>query len=249
MLREEWLDARRTEEIARRVREELARRRISRQALADTARISISTLEKALSGRRAFTLATVIRLEEALGTGLRGPLPAANPAQDFAPEELGGYGRAASRWIEGCYVTLRPLFGEERGIHAFMTTIRWEAALKRLVFEESERADSFAQRGSVALPLSSGHIYLITSEEGQYRLAILGRPTISRSLYGILTTLIIGHGSQLVPAACPLALLRIGEGMSPAFGRIAPDHPAFSAYRAELEAVGARDFVRFPGVP
>src|ERR1700741_1761716 len=48
-------------------REELARRRISRQALADMARISLSTLEKALSGSRGFTLATVIRLEEALG--------------------------------------------------------------------------------------------------------------------------------------------------------------------------------------
>jgi transcriptional regulator with XRE-family HTH domain len=53
--------------IAARVREELARRRLSRQALADLARISISTLEKALAGRRPFTLATTIRLEEALG--------------------------------------------------------------------------------------------------------------------------------------------------------------------------------------
>ena len=57
--------------IAAAIREELARRRISRQFLADEARISISTLEKALSGRRAFTLATTIRLEEALGIRLR----------------------------------------------------------------------------------------------------------------------------------------------------------------------------------
>src|SRR5712691_11456473 len=53
------------------VREELARRRISRRHLADQAKISISTLEKALSGRRPFTLATTIRLEEALGVSLR----------------------------------------------------------------------------------------------------------------------------------------------------------------------------------
>ena len=44
------------------VREALARRRISRQTLAEKAKISLSTLEKALSGRRPFTLATVIRL-------------------------------------------------------------------------------------------------------------------------------------------------------------------------------------------
>ncbi|PJI51893.1 transcriptional regulator, partial [Methylobacterium radiotolerans] len=44
--------------IAQTVREALARRRISRQTLAEEARISISTLEKALAGRRPFTLAT-----------------------------------------------------------------------------------------------------------------------------------------------------------------------------------------------
>ena len=42
--------------IATLIREELARRRISRQLLADQAKISISTLEKALSGRRPFSI-------------------------------------------------------------------------------------------------------------------------------------------------------------------------------------------------
>ena len=57
--------------IAAKVREELARRRMSRQQLADMARVSISTLEKALNGSRAFTLATIVRLETALGIALR----------------------------------------------------------------------------------------------------------------------------------------------------------------------------------
>ncbi len=246
MLQDEWLDDQRAEEIARQVREELARRRISRQALADLARISISTLEKALSGRRSFTLATVIRLEEALGTSLRGQAPAPAAAAASAPDELGGYAHGAVRWLEGRYVTLRPLFGAEPGIHAYLTTIGWDPASSRLVFAESERSDSFAQAGSVSLPHLSGHIYLITSEGGQYRLAILGRPTISGSLYGILTTLLVGHGSQLVPASCPIALLRIGGATEPAFGKIVPGHPAYTSYRAELDNVTERDFARFP---
>lgn len=53
-------------EIAAIIREEIARRRISRQTLAEQAKLSISTLEKALGGRRPFTLATTVRLEEAL---------------------------------------------------------------------------------------------------------------------------------------------------------------------------------------
>ena len=70
--------------VAAIVREELARRRISRQRLADQAKISISTLEKALSGRRPFTLATTIRLEEALGVALRKAQQRAAPAAHTA---------------------------------------------------------------------------------------------------------------------------------------------------------------------
>src|SRR5438128_11645896 len=83
--------------IAGLVREELARRRISRQRLADQAKISISTLEKALSGRRPFTLATTIRLEEALGVALRkvnAPSPVGSP-NGVAPGNLGFYARPA----------------------------------------------------------------------------------------------------------------------------------------------------------
>jgi transcriptional regulator with XRE-family HTH domain len=246
MLHDEWLDEAHGKEIARKVREELARRRISRQALADLARISISTLEKALSGRRSFTLATVIRLEEALGSPLRGsPPPAA--ASDFAPDELGGYGRGAIRWLEGRYLTLRPWFSADPGIHAYMTEIAWEPGLSRLVFSESQRSDSFAQHGSVSLPHLSGHIYLITNESGQFRLIILGRPTISGTLYGLLSTLLVGHGSQLVPASCPIALLKLREGNDPVLGRIDAADPAYPAYQAELDAVTKRDFARFPG--
>ena len=246
MLHDEWLDETHGREIARKVREELARRRISRQALADMARISISTLEKALSGRRSFTLATVIRLEDALGAPLRAS-PAVAASSDSAPDELGGYARGAVRWLEGRYLTLRPWFSATPGIHAYQTAISWEPGLSRLVFSESQRADSFAQHGSVSLPHLSGHIYLITNESGQFRLVILGRPTIAGSLYGLLTTLLVGHGSQLVPATCPIALLKIREGNEPAFGQIEPSHPAFAGYGAELDAVTQRDFARFPG--
>jgi transcriptional regulator with XRE-family HTH domain len=236
-------------DIARKVREELARRRMSRQALADMAKISISTLEKALGGSRAFTLATVIRLEEALGTPLRGRTPAMPAAVSLdAPDELGGYARSAVRWLEGRYVTLRPLFEGGEGLYSYLTTIEWDDEHHCLAFRESQRIDaSFSQQGRISFPHLSGHIYLVTAEAGQYRIAVLGRPTIAGSLYGILTTLLVGHGSQLVPAAAPLALTRMDRDPDPAFGRIAPDHPAHDRYRAELDCVTARDYARFPG--
>src|SRR5262245_60160548 len=88
-------------QVAELVREELARRRISRQALAEQAKLSLSTLEKVLGGRRPFTLATTVRLEQALGVSLRkGRDAAASPAasvngSEVSSDGLGAYSRRA----------------------------------------------------------------------------------------------------------------------------------------------------------
>ncbi len=236
------------EATARKVREELARRRMSRQALADLARISISTLEKALSGQRPFTMATLIRLEEALGAPLRQTSGAGAAGTAPAPEDMGSYSRGAVRWLEGRYVTLRPSFsGGGDAVYAYCTSIDWDGERSCLCFSESERCDTgFTQHGSVSMPHLSGHIYLVTNEGGQYRLAILARPTAAGSLFGILATLLSGQGSQLIPAACPIALLRMDRMETPAFGRIEAGHDRYAEYRAQLDSVTARDFARFP---
>jgi len=236
-----------TREVGRRVREQIARRRISRQALADMARISLSTLEKALSGGRPFTLATTIRLEEALGVTLRpvtSPTPA--PSHDLAPETMGAYARAAVRWIEGCYLTLRPSFGSPGDIFAYVTTIRWIDDAGHLGFAESQRLDArFEQAGHVSMPNLSGHIYLVTNVAGQHRMAILGRPTIEGALYGVLTTLQVGTGSQLLPVSCPIALAKLGGEADAAIGRIAPGSAEYRDYRERLDVATQGDFVRF----
>ena len=82
-------------EVAFRLREEIARQRLSRARLAESARVSVSTLEKALSGRRRFTLATVVRLEEALGASLRDEAPPEATGPALAPPEMGSYARPA----------------------------------------------------------------------------------------------------------------------------------------------------------
>src|ERR1700704_704083 len=126
-LSENQLSDEQSRSVAAIVREELARRRISRQHLAEMAKISISTLEKALSGRRPFTLATTIRLEQALGVSLRkanadiAHVPA--PAITLAPGELGFYSRPAVSFIEATYLTLRPSFGEPAAVYAYSTEI------------------------------------------------------------------------------------------------------------------------------
>ena len=171
-------------------------------ALAEQAKLSLSTLEKALGGRRPFTLATTVRLEQALGVSLR---KAATPPPrrrrhvngDVAPDSLGAYSRRAVTWLEGDYVTLRPSFGDKDAIYAYRTEIAWDAAASSLVFREGERHDAaYTQFGEVAVPNQSGHIYLVTNRHGQHRLITVSRPTITGEMYGIITTLLAGRGSR-----------------------------------------------------
>lgn len=234
-----------SERIAARLREELARRRISRQALAEMARISLSTLEKALSGSRPFTLATVVRIEDVLGTTLRQKAPASIDAL-LAPEAMGSYSRPAVRWIEGGYLTLRPAFSRPDAIYAYRTEIFWDEATSHLRFAESDRADSaFTQAGFVSMPNLSGHTYLVTSEEGQYRLIMLGRGTRERRMFGLLSTLQVGSGSQLVPVACPIALVPLDQVEDLRFGLLPPDEAGHGSYREILDRAVASDFCRW----
>ena len=234
--------------IATAVREEIARRRLSRQKLADEARISISTLEKALSGRRPFTLATLVRLEEVLGLRLRNRNGNANeetPANStgVAPDELGNYARQSVCWLEGSYLTVIPSFGERGSIYAYRTDIAWDDKRCVLGFRESERLDAaYSHFGAVSIPNQTGHIYLVTNRHGQHRLAILARPTSSGDMHGVLTTLQSGRGAHLMPTAVPIALAPLTNVQDTAFGRIAIDHDAYGKYRALLHRTIAEGF-------
>ena len=232
-------------EVAFRLREEIARQRLSRARLAENARVSVSTLEKALSGRRPFTLATIVRLEEALGASLREEAEIEPAAPALAPAHMGSYARPAVQWIEGDYLTLRASFGEEGAVYAYRTTIRWSAAKGHLVFAESDRMDAtFEQAGFVSMPHLSGHTYLMTSEAGQYRMIMLGRATREQRMFGLLSTLQVGQGSQLVPVSCPVALVPIEQIEEPNFGLVREGEPRSHEYRSILDTAMREDFCR-----
>jgi transcriptional regulator with XRE-family HTH domain len=243
------LSAEQSRQIADTIREEIARRRMSRQALAEQAKLSLSTLEKVLSGRRPFTLATTVRLEQALGVSLRRTqeVPSATPAVngDIAPDGLGAYSRRAVAWIEGTYVTVRPSFGDKDAIYAYSTEIVWDEAASSLLFREGERLDvGYSQYGEVAVPSQSGFIYLVTNRHGQHRLITVSRPTHGK-MYGIITTLLAGRGSQLTPIAAPIAFVSVGNFQSPTFGRISSSDSNYAAYREHLRRTLDEPFAMF----
>jgi transcriptional regulator with XRE-family HTH domain len=247
------LSAEQSRQVAELVREELARRRISRQALAEQAKLSLSTLEKVLGGRRPFTLATAVRLEQALGVSLRkgkghdaASPPAAVNGSEVSPDGLGAYSRRAVAWLEGTYVTVRPSFGDKEAIYAYRTDIAWDAASSSLVFREGERLDAaYTQYGEVAVPNQSGHIYLVTNRHGQHRLITVSRPTILGEMYGIITTLLAGRGSLLTPIAAPIAFLPVKLIAKPTLGRLTKEDANYATYREHLRKTVEEPFALF----
>ena len=243
------LSAEQSRQVAEQVREELARRRISRQALAEQAKLSLSTLEKVLGGRRPFTLATTVRLEQALGVALRKGHDKTPPAAvngEVSPDSLGAYSRRAVTWLEGTYITVRPSFGDKEAIYAYRTDIAWDAPSSSLVFREGERLDAaYTQYGEVAVPNQSGHIYLVTNRHGQHRLITVSRPTILGEMYGIITTLLAGRGSLLTPIAAPIAFLPIKMIARPTLGRVLKDDTNYAVYREHLRKTTEEPFALF----
>jgi hypothetical protein len=234
---DEDLSAEENRAISSLIREELAKRRMTRATLADSARLSLSTLEKAMAGQRPFTLATVVRLETALGLKLRrGSNGHGSGETALAPDTLGSYSRPAVKWLEGSYLTLRPSFSVAKGIYAYRTEIRWDPELSHLVFQESERLDTaYKQDGVVAVPHQSGYIYLVTNKHGQHRMATLSRPMIGGEMFGLLATLQSGKGATLMPIAIPIVLAPFRVfGANPRFGLIKQEEAEYGAYEKLL---------------
>jgi len=208
--------------------------------------VSLSTLEKALAGSRPFTLATVVRLEDALGTTLRGRPIQPDEVRPFAPESMGAYARPAVQWLEGTYLTLRPSFSEPGAIFAYLTSIGWDETNGHLVFSETARTDAeYQQKGFVSFPNISGAIYLVTISQGQYRVALLNKPS-GKWLNGILLTLAAGEGAQLTPAAVPIVLLPKCEGETKPIGVVRPGDDCYDEYRECVDRVSQRGYARFP---
>jgi hypothetical protein len=138
--------------------------------------------------------------------------------------------------LEGDYLTLRPSFSDADAIYSYVTQITWDEKASNLVFNEAQREDAeYTQGGVVSAPHYSGHIYLVTNKNGQYRLVIVSRPTIRGELHGILTTLQVGRGAQLTPVATPIVFVPLKKLPKAEFGQIRFGHSCYTQYRKLLK--------------
>jgi hypothetical protein len=143
-------------------------------------------------------------------------------------------------------LTVRPSFSEPGAVFAYLTSIRWDEAEGHLVFSEASRVDSdYEQKGFVSLPNLSGAIYLVTISEGQYRVALLNRPS-GGGLTGILLTLAAGQGAQLIPAAVPISLMPTSQRAEADVGVIREGAECYEEYRDCVDRITQRGYALFP---
>jgi transcriptional regulator with XRE-family HTH domain len=228
-----------TSDAAHRIREELARQRMSRARLADRAKISVSALEKCLTGKRKFTEATLTRVGDVLGLSFQ------HHQVLTAADELGGYARATVSWLENNYLTIRPSSKRATDLVTYVTDVTWDEKAGHLMFKELARIDAaYAQFGTVAVPHQTGHIYFTTNRHGQQRLMVVKRDVQAKgTMYGLLLTLQQERGARLKPVAMPVALVPVKNlEAPPILGAITPANKIYDDYRQILNRVTVEGF-------
>ena len=220
---------------------------MSRQQLADKAKLSLSTLEKVLGGRRLLTLATAVRVEEALGVSLRRSTPDADaPVKDgVAPDGLGANSRRGVAWLEGVYVTPALLWRQRRDLRLSHRNSLGRGDLAPGVSRGGTRGRRVLaiRRSRGAEPVGSR--LSLTNRHGQHRLITVSRPTITGEMYGVVATLFAGRGALLTPIAAPIALSPVKNAPQAAYGRIAAGDARGAIYRDHLQRVTSEQFAMF----
>lgn len=179
------LTAAQREAFVRRVRIEMAKRGLTRTALAEIAGCKERTLGNLLAGQpvRDATVAGIARgLAIDLDT-LLGP-PSSNGAahdkpQGRADETYGGYLLATYEDYLGPYLAYRRIFSRRNALYRSVYELDWDEDLSRLRFLELQASTngrtSTQHAGGVYISPHTGMLQLLTTFQGALRLVTLNR--------------------------------------------------------------------------
>jgi transcriptional regulator with XRE-family HTH domain len=226
--------------VTKNIEKYLADKRCSRETFAKLTGVSISTLNKILSGDKVASPRMLLKISTK--TGLQFEIE--GPTFEF---DLYQYERADVAHLEGSYQTLRPSFREARGIQCFETLISWNNDKSCLGFMEIDNDLSPGNAGYVSVPLYQRIIYLLSVKTGNFRLAALSDAYEAGIFYGGLLTVASPSLSTKAPASSVFVIKRISEPDQIVRGMITSDHACFSDFDRLLSF--ARDegfFKNFP---
>jgi transcriptional regulator with XRE-family HTH domain len=242
------------EAFARRVRLEMAKQGLTREALAAHANVKERTLGNLLAGQPVRDL-TVAKVAKVLSIDLDEIVSATDGASASdhedarAGESYGGYMLSAYEGYLGTYIAYRRVFAGKPELFRSVYDIDWDEALSRLRFLELQRFRGRDNRtvasshgGGIYISPHTGLLQLLTTFQGALRLVTLMRFRMGDNrLRGLMLTQ-SDRDRFFEPAVSAIYLERL-EGKRPLadlerlVGPIGPDDPAFAAADAELLAI------------
>jgi transcriptional regulator with XRE-family HTH domain len=247
--------------LVRRVRLEMAKQGLTREALAERADVKERTLGNFLAGQsvRDATIAKIvgalsIALDDVLLDGApNGATAMLGDAHARADETYGGYLLSAYETYLGTYVAFRRAFNDRPDLYRSIFEIDWDDSLCRLRFLELQRfrgrdnrSVSMNHGGGIYISPHTGLIQLLTTFQGALRLVTLSRFGLGDiRLRGLILTQ-RDRDRFFEPAVSPIFLEKL-DGKRPLadlerlVGPVTPDDPAFSQADAELRDIEASE--------
>ncbi len=250
------LTAAQREAFVRRVRIEMAKRGLTRTALAEIAGCKERTLGNLLSGQpvRDATVAGIARglaidLDTLLGAPAGNGAASDDKLQGRADESYGGYLLSAYEDYLGPYLAYRRVFSRRSALYRSVYELDWDDDLSRLRFLELQGSPngrganaSTQHAGGVYISPHTGMLQLLTTFQGALRLVTLNRfQRGGDKLRGVILTQ-SDRDRFYQPAVSAIFLhklkgrQRLSE-LERRIGTIEADHADFGTAMAEIEEI------------
>lgn len=244
--------------FVRRVRLEMAKLGLTREALAERAACKERTLGNLLAGQpvRDTTIAKVARvlgldIEDALGrdTGNGTPETAPPKLEGRAGEEYGGYLLSAYAHYVGTYIAYRRVFSDRNELFRSVYEIDWDDEFDRLRFFELQRFRgqdnrpvSSSHAGGIYISPHTGMIHLLTTFQGALRLVTLTKFRMGDTrLRGVILTQ-SDRDQFFQPATAAIYLEKLearrkNSELEKLVGPFGPTDPSFKPASEELARI------------
>jgi transcriptional regulator with XRE-family HTH domain len=213
----------------------LASNNKSRDQFAATIGVSASTLNKVLAGITLPSRMFIFKVSAVIGDKTFATLNSFN-------FELNNYSQSQAQYLVGEYQTFRPSFREPNSINCFKTTISWSDENACLVFYEDGNILSPGNKGYVSIPQTEREIYLLSCNNGIFRLGILLGSYKLGFFYGAQLTVASPKLADRIPTSAVVAFEKIDAGKECFSGLVCPKDENYRSFREALDLAKAEGF-------
>jgi hypothetical protein len=215
----------------------MAQHSMNRGKLAELLGVATGTIDKLLSGHLPFSAKMLTKIE--MKTGITSW--SKTTEFDF---EVARPPRHLITHLEGDYQAVRPSFREEGAIHGYVISITWDQRLGGLVFEEHRNDFSPQNKGVVSVPVYNRMMYLLSCENGNFRLATLSDGYQPGTFCGVKATVSSKRMIDKMPTASLFAIKILTAKEQPCYGVIPKDHARYDELFCLLKFARDEGFFR-----